>query len=45
MKLYSILDEKAGTFCPPFVCVSNGVAVRQLMDLVQDEKNNNFKIS
>lgn len=38
MKLYSILDEKAGTFCPPFVCVSNGVAVRQLMDLVQDEK-------
>ena len=38
MKLYSIFDAKANTFCAPFVCVSNGVAVRQLMDLVQDEK-------
>lgn len=38
MKLYSIFDSKANTFCAPFECVSNGVAIRQLMDLVQDAK-------
>lgn len=38
MKLYSIFDAKANTFCAPFECVSNGVAIRQLMDLVSDAK-------
>ena len=38
MKLYSIYDAKANTYCAPFECVSNGVAIRQLMDLVSDAK-------
>ncbi len=38
MKLYSIFDAKANTYCAPFECVSNGVAIRQLMDLVSDAK-------
>ena len=38
MKAYSIFDKKAGTYSNPFFCVSQGVAIRQLMDLVTDQR-------
>lgn len=38
MKAYSIFDKKAGTYSQPFFCVSQGVAIRQLMDLVRDSR-------
>ena len=38
MKVYSIFDKKAGTYSNPFFCVSQGVALRSLMDLVADKR-------
>ena len=38
MKAYSIFDKKAGTYSNPVFCVSQGVALRMLMDLVSDQR-------
>ena len=36
-RMYSVFDNKAGAFLPPFVCNTDGVAVRILADAVNDD--------
>lgn len=36
MNVYSIFDKKSGTYNTPFFCLTDGVAVRSLSDLVKD---------
>lgn len=43
LRVYSIKDEKSLSFNTPFFCVSDGVAVRQFTDLVNDEKSLVYK--
>ena len=36
LKVYSIFDNKADSFSPPFVAVSHGVATRMFSELAND---------
>lgn len=37
MKLFSIYDEKADSYSQPFTAAANGLAIRQLQELVNDK--------
>lgn len=34
---YSLFDSKSGTFSPPFFCLSRGIAIRMVMDIMADQ--------
>lgn len=39
VRVYSIYDEKSLTFAPPFIASTDGVAMRMLKELVDDNNN------
>lgn len=38
LKVYALIDLKAGNYGTPFFCASNGLAIRMFSDLVRDPK-------
>ena len=43
LKIYSVYDEKAGAYLPPFYMQNDAVAVRAFRNSVQDEEHNFHK--
>ncbi len=41
--VFSVYDSKAECYSPPFVCVSIGVAVRQMLEVCSDRNTSVFK--
>lgn len=39
-QIYSILDEKADIYSPPFIAQNDGIAVRMVMDILRSPENN-----
>jgi hypothetical protein len=39
-QIYSILDDKAQLYSPPFIAQNDGIAIRMVMDILRSSDNN-----
>lgn len=40
--VYSVFDKTSQTYLPPFLSVKDGVAIRQIQDVIHQDQNHHF---